>query len=245
MPGTMPRTRFNAPCGPHRVFDGVSLDFDEVKLIRKAVPGATVNDVILSAVGGALRRYLEDKGELPEESLVAMAPISVRTKEQSGAMGNQVSFMLASLGTDVADPLKRTQHVFESTTNSKEVVNAVGARLLTDYSRFIPSAVSGLAARLYTRTGLANRHNPIFNTVVTNVPGPQQPLYFCGAELVSYYGIGPIFDGMALIHAVLSYHGTITVSATCDRAAMPDPARYADDLRTSFDELVDAAGGSA
>ena len=178
MLGASARTRFNAPVGPHRVFDGCTFPFPAFKPIREAVPGATVNDVVLAIVGGAMRRFLDSVGELPQEPLVAMAPISVRTAGEMGTQGNQVSMMLVSLATDVPKPLDRLRAVTASTVNSKELANAVGAKTLTDYSEFIPSAVAGLAARLYTRTGLANRHNPMFNTVVTNIPGPQVPLFF-------------------------------------------------------------------
>jgi WS/DGAT/MGAT family acyltransferase len=245
MPGTMPRTRFNSSVGPDRVFDGISLPFAAFKTIRQAVPGATVNDVVLTIVGGALRRYLDALGELPAPPMIAMAPISTRTKGEMGTQGNQVSMMLVSLGTDVAKPIDRLSAVYASTTSSKELASAVGAKTLSDYSEFIPAAVAGLAARLYTRNGLANRHNPIFNTVVTNVPGPQVPLYCCGAKMVAYYGMGPVFDGMGLIHPVLSYNGRLTISFTSAREMIPEPSVYAACLQDSFDDLLRAAEGAA
>ena len=125
------------------------------------------------------------------------------------------------------------------------MTQAIGASTLADYSQFIPSTVAGLAARLYTRTGLANRHNPIFTTTVTNVPGPQVPLYFCGAEMVSYYGLGPLVSGMGLIHPVLSYNGHLSIAFTSCRSMLPDPAAYARCLQQSFDELVHAAQKAA
>ena len=179
-----------------------------------AVAGATVNDVVLAVCGGALRRYLSDKRELPKESLLAMAPISVRTEAERGTAGNQVSAMVVPLHTEIGNPLERLHAVHEGTVQSKALAKAVGARLMTDYSQFIPSSVAGLAARLYTRFGLANSVNPFFNTVVTNVPGPRAAAYFCGARLVTMYGMGPIGDGLGLIHPVFSYCGQITVGAT-------------------------------
>ena len=240
-PKAAPRTRFNTPVGPHRVFEGTSFPLAAVKDIRAAVPGATVNDVVLSVVGGALRAYLMEKGELPDESLLAMAPISVRSKDQQGSQGNQVASMTVALRSDIDAPLERLAAVYTGTASAKEMVNAIGARLMTDYSQFIPSAVAGLAARLYSRAGLANRHSPLFNCVVTNIPGPQAPLYFCGAEQIGYFGLGPVTDGMGLIHPVLSYNGTLTISATSDREMMPDPANYADCLRQAIAETLDAA----
>jgi hypothetical protein len=105
----------------------------------------------------------------------------------------------------------------------------------------MPSTLSGLAARLYVRLGLANRIAPMFNTVITNIPGPPVPLYMNGARLVTQYGLGPVFDGMGIIHPVFSYCGRITISFTSDRGIMPDPEVYADCLQESFEELRAAA----
>ncbi|HSG88242.1 MAG TPA: wax ester/triacylglycerol synthase family O-acyltransferase [Pseudomonadales bacterium] len=238
----VPRTRFNGTISPHRVIDGRSFPLSVIKELKSAVPGATVNDAVLAIVGGGMRRYLESKGELPEASTVAMAPISVREKTQSGAMGNKVAAMSVLLHSEIADPLARLQAVHDDTIRSKALTEAVGARLMTDYSQFIPSSLAGLAARLYTRAGLANRMRPVFNCVVTNVPGPQVPLYSGGARLVTQYGLGPIVDGMALIHPVFSYCGEITISFTSCREIMPDPSFYAECLEQAYHELREAAG---
>jgi WS/DGAT/MGAT family acyltransferase len=241
----VPRTRFNGTVTPHRVLEGRSFDLKALRAVKNAVDGATVNDAVLAICGGALRKYLQDKRELPKHSLLAMAPISVRSETQRGTAGNQVSAMVVPLHTEIGDPLERLNAVHQGTLQSKALSQAVGARLLTDYSQFIPSTLSGLAARLYTRFGLANRVNPFFNTVVTNVPGPQQPLYFSGARLVTSFGMGPIGDGLGLIHPVFSYCGQITISATSCRKQMPDPAFYAKCLQDSFDELTAATVGTS
>lgn len=237
-----PKTRFNGKVGPHRVFDAVPMALADVTAIRKAVPGATVNDVILSIVGGGLRHYLKAHGELPPDSLTAMAPISVRAEGEKGALGNLVSAMVVGLGTHIADPVDRLNFVHAEAQNSKAITNAVGARTLSDYSKLAPAALSGLSARLYTRVGAANRHAPVFNCVVTNVPGSRVPLYFAGARMVAMYGTGPIFDSMGLINTVYSYVDTIAISFTSDRDMMPDPGAYADALRQAFVELCRAAG---
>jgi diacylglycerol O-acyltransferase / wax synthase len=239
-PDPVPRTRFNGTVTPHRVLEGRSFPLGEIRAMKDTVVDATVNDVILSVCGGAMRRYLSEKGELPKESLLAMAPISVRSESERGTAGNQVSAMVVPLHTEIGNPLERLQAVHEGTVQSKALTKAVGARLMTDYSQFIPSSLAGLAARLYTRFGLANSVNPFFNTVVSNVPGPQQPLYFCGARLVTMYGMGPIGDGMGLIQGVFSYCGQITIAATSCRKQMPDPAFYSQCLQDSFDELKHA-----
>ncbi len=238
--GAVPRTRFNGKVSPHRVFDGRSFRLSDIRAIKNAVEGATVNDAVIAIVGGALNKYLSSKNELPKDSLIAMAPISVRSKDQQKSAGNQVSAMSVAVRSDIADPLARLVAVFESTTNSKEMTNAIGASTLTDYSQFIPSTVAGLAARLYTNLGLANRITPIFNTVITNIPGPQIPLYMTGARLVTQFGLGPILDGMGIIHPVFSYCGEITISFTSCREMIPDPAFYAECIQESFDEMMAA-----
>jgi hypothetical protein len=184
-----------------------------------------------------LRGYLSDKKELPKENMTAFAPISVRAEGEKEALGNLVSGMVVSLGTSIADPVKRLEHVHKETLNSKAMTNAVGARTLTDYSQLIPSGLAGLGARLYTRLGIANAHAPVYSCVATNVPGSRIPLYFVGAKLVKMLGLGPVFDGMGLINTIYSYVDEIVISFTCDRKMMPDPALYAECLRQSFEEM--------
>lgn len=236
-----PRTRLSGKVGAHRVFEGRAFSLRDVKVMRTLLDGATVNDVMLTVVGGALRKYLDSKGELPGESMLAMAPISVRAEGEKGAMGNLVSAMIVALGTDIADPVERLAAVHASALNSKAMTNAVGAKTLSEYSKFMPSALAGLGARLYTRLGLAQRVDQPFNCVVTNVPGPRVPLYMAGARLVLQMGTGPIFDGMGMIMPVYSYGDTIAISFTSDRDMIPDPGFYADCLQASFDELLAAA----
>lgn len=238
--GRVPKTRFNVPVTPHRVVDGRSFPLDQLRAVKNAIPGATINDAVLTVVGGAMRAYLHSKGELPGDSLIAMAPISVRTEGESGSAGNQVATMNVPLRTDIGDPLARLAAVYDGTVRSKALTNAVGARLLSEYSSLLPNGLAGLGARLYTRLGMANRTNPVFNTVVTNVPGPQIPLYSAGARLVRLYGMGPVFDGMGIIHPVFSYCGQLTISVTSCREMLPDAPFYAECLQSSFDELVKA-----
>ncbi len=238
--GPVPRTRFNARVTPHRVFDGRRYALDDCRKIKQAVEGATINDVILTVVGGALRRYLTEKGELPDTSLIAMAPINVRTSDEKNTEGNKVAAMLASLGTHIARPSERLAAVRDSTHNSKLFSNAIGARLMTDYSQFIPARVAALAARLYATTGMVERSTPAFNCVVTNVPGPATPLFMSGARLDRTFGMGPVSDGVGLIFPVFSYCGGITVSICGCRENLPDPERLAANLDESFDELEHA-----
>ncbi|MXX28574.1 MAG: wax ester/triacylglycerol synthase family O-acyltransferase [Gammaproteobacteria bacterium] len=236
----VPRTRFNAPVTAHRVVDGRSYPLDAMRRIKRAVDGATINDAVLAVIGGALRRYLQAHDELPDRSLSAMAPINVRSADESAAEGNRVAAMTASLGTEIDDPLERLAAVSDGTRQSKALTDAIGARLMTDYSRFIPAQLASLAARLYTSYGMAERALPAFNCVVTNVPGPQKPLYMSGAKLLRTYGLGPLFDGMGLIFPVFSYDGGITLSFTSCREMLPDPERLAEALDESFHALESA-----
>ncbi len=232
-----PKTLFNTTVGPHRVWDAVALPLADIRAIKDSHAGATVNDAILTVIGGGLRHYLLSRDALPKESLTAMAPISVRAEGEKAALGNLVSAMIVKLGTQIADPAERLAFIHGEAKNSKAMTNAVGARTLTDYSQLIPSGLAALASRLYTRLGAANAHAPIFNCVATNVPGSRVPLYFAGAKMLKMMGLGPVFDGMGLINAIYSYADDIAIGFTSDRTMMPDPANYAAALRRSFDEL--------
>lgn len=234
---TIPRVRFNGKVSPHRVFEAVTLELSDVKAIKNAVPGATVNDAAVSIVGGALRRYLEHHGELPEESLVAMAPVNVRTEQEKGTGGNIVSAMAVQVRSDINDPIERLKAVHESTSQAKELNNAVGAKAMTDYTQFIPSMLTAQAARLASQWGLMSRMKPSFNCVITNVPGPQVSLYSMGAKMINSFGTGPVLDGLGLFHVISSYCGKFTISATACREMMPDPEFYHDCLQASFDEM--------
>ncbi|MEM6797324.1 MAG: WS/DGAT domain-containing protein, partial [Acidobacteriota bacterium] len=236
VPFTAPRTVFNAPVPQERAWDCARLDLDRIKAVREAT-GATVNDVVLAVVAGALRAYLDERDELPEEPLVAMVPISVRSGAQRTSMGNQVSAMLVSLATDLDDPEARLRTVRQSADDSKVYHQAVGARALTDASGYIPFSVAGAASRLYSRMHLAEKHRPIFNLVITNVPGPQVPLYVAGARLQAHAGVAPIFDGIGLIVPVFSYCGRLAISFCSAPGLIDDIARLASLVETSLEEL--------
>jgi diacylglycerol O-acyltransferase len=238
--GEKERTRFNRTVTPHRVFGAAVLPLDEVRRIKQEIDGATVNDVILSVIGGAQRRYLQEKGELPQKSLVTGAPVNVRDDSEVGTGGNVVSMMSISLCSDVADPAQRLKAVHEEAVASKAYHHAMGARLMTDVTMNLPSQLTALAFRAAAATGLMAEMKPIFNTVVTNVPGAQVPLYMSGARLVLSLGAGPCTDGMGLIHPVTSYDGNIAISFQSCREMMPDPGFYEQCLLDEFRELSEA-----
>lgn len=237
LPFSAPRTRLNAKVSPNRIWNTSLLEFNRVKALRRAVPGSTLNDVILTICAGALRRYLVEKKDLPEESLVAMVPISVRTKDQKNTMGNQVSAMFVQLATDVEDHIERLQKICENTKTGKTYNEALDAKSLTNYAEFVPFGLGGLAARLYSRADISKHHKPFYNVIITNVPGPQIPLYMTGHRLLAHMGMAPIFDGMGLILTVLSYNGVISISPTSAQNIMPDIDKLALFLREIANEM--------
>ena len=241
-----PRTRFNVPVSPNRVVEGRTFTLADVKALRALSPGCKINDVFLAIIGGGLHRYLKAHDELPEASLTAMAPISVRAEKEKNTMGNQVSAMVVPLGSHIADPVARLAYVHEQTIQSKAMTDALGARQMTEMSKVSPALFMALGAQLYTRLGLANYVKTPFSTVVTNVPGPPVPIYSTGAKMISMHGLLCLTDGLALGHVVQSYVDQATIGFTACRKAMPDPEFYSQCLQASFKELMAAlaSGGS-
>lgn len=236
-----PRTRFNKSISPHRVVEGRTFDLAEFKAIRALLPDAKVNDVALAVVGGALRKYLIAKGDSVDTTLTAMAPISVRSKDEKNAMGNQVAAMIAPLGSHLDDPAKRLEYVHSQTKQSKALTSALGARSMSEMSKTNPALFMALGAQLFSRIRLAHRRMP-FNTVVTNVPGPPVQIYSTGARMESMaLSLMCLTDGVGLMHVVQSYFKELTISFTACRNIMPDPDFYADCLQESFDEMSAAA----
>ena len=236
LPPSVPRTRFNRVVSPHRVFEGVDLSLEKIKAIKTAV-GGTVNDVVLAICAGALRKYLLEKDELPDKSLVSMCPINVRDPNAVAEGGNEVVSMSVELHTDIEDAGERLQAICASTRDAKEYTNAIGARSMMEMADFIPMELGVLGARVAAEQGIANFATPTFNTVITNVPGPATPYYSNGAKHVRGWGMGPCVDGNGLFHAVGSYCGELNIGVTCCRVMMPDPSHYAELLRESFAEL--------
>ena len=241
LPFSAPHTRFNDVVSVQRTWDSSILDLARVKTIRKAVNDATLNDVVLCICAGGLRRYLIEKNELPEKPLVAMVPVSTRTAEQKEDMGNQVTAMYIQLATDEADPLKRLETIHINTMIGKLYHEVIKAESLMEFAELIPFGLAGVASRYYSRANIAKKHNPIFNLVITNVPGPQVPLYMAGHKLHVNMGTAPIVDGMGLIMPVFSYNGTLSISATSATNLMPDMKNFASHIRSAAHELETAA----
>ncbi len=236
VPFTAPPTRLNKVVSAQRKWNAALISLDRVKTLKNAL-GVTLNDVMLAICAGALRRYLLEKDELPSKSLVAMIPISVRDPSEKGEGGNKVSNMLVQLGTDIADPIERLERIHDNTKRGKLYQMAIGAKALTNLAETVPFGVGNQAARLYSRLNLAERINPVFNVVITNVPGPQRPIYLDGHQLLAHMGTAPIIDGMGLIITIFSYNGVIAISPTSDANSMPDVDLFTRYLRESANNL--------
>ena len=235
-PFSAPPTQLNGIVSPRKKWNGVILSLARVKKLNKTM-GTTLNDVMLAICSGALRRYFNEKGKLPAKPLVAMVPISTRTKSEEGQQGNQVSNMLVQLATNIADPIERLEEIHENTVRGKTYQKAIGAKTLSQIAEVVPYGVANQAARLYSRFQMAEMHNPIFNVTITNVPGPQFPLYFRDHKVHTIMGMAPILDGMGLIITILSYNGMITISPTSDAKSMPDQGTFSKYLLDSANEL--------
>jgi diacylglycerol O-acyltransferase / wax synthase len=233
-------TRFNQKVSPHRVFEARFHDLADFKRIKTSVPGSTVNDVALAYVGGALRGYLNGHGELPDASLVAACPISLREAGDESSNGNVLFGRLQTLGTDIADPLERLAAIAEATAGSRSESDQSIRTQLVDLIGTVPTSLLAVTAK--AASVLPFSGPTVANTTVTNVPGPTEPIFFSGARLVRAAGLGPLVAGLNLIHVVASYNGTLSISATADRDALPDPLRYAECMEEAFQELLAGAG---
>jgi len=239
-----PRTSFNVALTPHRDFAFTSLPLPDVKMLKNALD-VSVNDVVLGLCSGALRRYLEHLDEHPDGPLVAMVPVSVRTEDQKGTHGNQVSSMLCSLATDIDDPIERLMAIHKGTKQAKEQINIIGAEALTDWVEFAAPALLGRAARLYSRTRMADRHRPLFNVTISNVPGPPFPLYSTGARMVAHYPMGPIFDGGGLNITLMSYMDSLDFGLVACSDLVDNVWFIGDALSEALEELKKAVDGAS
>lgn len=238
-----PVTRFNAPVSPHKMFDAISFPLKDVGAIRRLVDGATINDVVLAICGGALRTYLLGHDELPEQSLVAVAPINARTSDsESVSHGNNLSAMTLPLYSNIADPVERLQAIRTYTADAKEAKAGLSARIMTDLSRHIPGATLAGVARLMASPSMAPLQA---NLVISNVPGPQFPLYMNGARLAQQFAMGPLANNLGLFLSVLSYNGNINFSITSERVMLPDITALKDLIGQSFADLSARAAALA
>jgi WS/DGAT/MGAT family acyltransferase len=239
-------TRFQGKISRHRVVGARKFDFEAIRAIKNSCPGATINDAMLAIVSGGMRKYLKDKDELPDETLVTGCPVDVRSPEERAAGGNMVGFMNLGLRSDIEDPAERLAAIHEESKSAKAYAEALGPRFAVDLTDVLPGNVLSLAVRTASATGLAEA-SVMSNTIVTNVPGAPFHLYMCGAKLIDSISLGPLLPNVGLFQIVYSSvqdkKGTVTLSFTACRDMMPDPGFYAECLQQSFDELYAATVG--
>jgi WS/DGAT/MGAT family acyltransferase len=232
-----PKTPFSGPVSQHRRFAFVSLPLEEIKQVRKAF-GVTVNDVVMTVCAGALRRWLAAHGGIPRQPLVAGVPFSLRAAGEQGA-GNQVAFMTAPLAVHIDDPVARLHQVRHAMQRIKDRFSLAPARWLREFSESMPAALMGLASR--SAFGLVGQTAPPINVTISNVPGPQFPLYVCGARLLTHYPVSVITDVSGGVNiTAFSYDGSVDIGVITDREMVPDPWELTDHLREALDELLNA-----
>ena len=227
-----PKTSLNREVGRARRFRGVRVSLDDVKAVRRSA-GGTVNDVVLTGIAEALRRRLVARGETLPDHLRVLCPVSVRDEGEHLDLGNRVSAMFVDLPLGDPDPLARLRSVAATTADLKEREQAVGAAFLLDLTHYAAPTILGLAARLVHR-------QPFVNLVVTNVPGPQVPLYCMGARLEEAYPIVPLSQNLSLGVAILSYCGTLHIGLYADADSWPDLDDLVADVETAFADLRQA-----
>lgn len=240
VPLRAPRTPWSAAITPHRSVAFARVRLSDIRRIRTAF-GVKVNDAVLALVTGATRRYLADRDALPTEPLVGMCPVSVRGEDEKGRPDNRVSAMFVHLRTDIDDVTDRVRAIARTTHGAKQDHNAIGAKFLQNWAEHAAPSTFALATRLYSRLNIADRHPPIYNVVVSNVPGPDFPLYLDGARLVATYPMGPIMEGAGLNVTVLSYMDNVDFGFLAGAELVPDVWDLADHVDGAMADLLAAA----
>lgn len=243
-PFVAPRTSFNTTITAHRSIAFVDVSLGEIKTIKNAV-NVTVNDVVTAIVGGALRHYLDVRDELPEKSLVAATPVSVHEHGVKGKGVTQVSVMFSALATDIDEPLERLRHVAAANARAKQIHRMVGADTLLRWAEHFWLNAFALGSRLYSALHLAEHHPVVHNLILSNVPGPREPLYLGGAHLVGLYPLGPITDGAGLNITVLSQEDRLGFGIISCPEFMPDVWDLAAAIPEALGELVSAVEANA
>ncbi len=239
-PFTAPHTSINRAISPHRRVALAELPLADIGRVREVL-GGTANDVVLTVTGGAMRRFFAERDESFEGSLVALVPVSVRTESERGALGNRVSALLVSLSTGIDDAATRLSQVTSAMRVAKEQTTAVGPEVFAGWAEAMVPALATRLTRLVTNVRLFDRLTPIFNLVVSNVPGPDAPLYLAGARMVAMYPLGPIIEGVGVNVTVFSYLDTMYVGVHACWDLAPDVATIARGMGESLGELVDQA----
>lgn len=236
VPFGAPRTMFNRAISSERIAAFGSAPLEDFRYVRK-VFGCTINDVVLAACTGALRRYLEQNNDLPDRALMASCPISIRTPEQTTDCGNRVSTLFVGMPVQIADPVQRLRSIMMDTQDAKTLHNAMGAEMLQDWAELAAPYAFTYAARMYTRMKLADRHAPIHNLIVSNVPGPPFDLYCLGARVVQFFPLGPVLEGAGLNLTVVSRAKDMDIGIMACPLAAPNPGQIAQYFGEAIAEL--------
>lgn len=234
--GRAPRVSFNMPLTPHRRVAYASLRFADVHAIKTAAD-TTVHAVVMAICAGALRRFLDEGGELPSEPLLAAVPVLVQGEGRGGPLADHVSIMVAALPTHVADPRRRLSKAHEAMRIAKERHSAMPAGVMADMTRYAPPAVAGLAARLVGAVSIADMASPPFNLTISNVPGPRHAVYCAGARQVASYPLSVLGQGVGLHVSPVTYDDALHVGLVADRAALPRLWDLADGMAVALEEL--------
>ena len=237
----VPHTSFNGPLSPNRVFATTTLPLEDFKKVKSAL-GVTINDVVLAISGGAVMRYLASRGERVDRSLVAGVPVSTDKPDDVARLGgNKVSNMFTTLATDVADPVARVRSIHDVTKEAKVAQNILGADTMANWLEYAPPKPFNWVMRQYSQRRWAAKHRPPINMVVSNVPGPRDPLYIAGAKLTGLYSVGPILEGIGLNITVWSYIDQMNFAAIACRELLPDVHQITERLPEALAELQAAA----
>ncbi len=228
-----PRAPWNLSITPHRRIVCFSQPLASYKKVKQAF-GTTLNDVVMAVTGAALRRYLESHDDLPEEALKAMVPVSVRQESEAEVYSNRVASVVAELATDEKDPVERLMRIHASMQEAKRMHAATPATMMQDWTEFAMPALLGQAQRIAARTKILDRLNPPFNVIISNVPGPREPLYLAGAKMNDYFPVSAITDGQGLNVTVVSYIDQLHFGLIACRELVPD----LDELEAAFEESL-------
>jgi diacylglycerol O-acyltransferase len=243
VPLNAPRAPFNGAITPGRVVSLVDVPLDDVKAVKAAV-GGTFNDAVIALCGGALRRYLAKRDELPDSSLIAVIPVSVRGGEDDTA-ANRVSAMFTSLGTDVADPLERLKVVRQANQVGKGDHAALGNELIMRVGELAPPNTTTAIARFYSALRLADLHPVVHNVVVSNVAGPPIQIYLAGAKVEGLYPLGPVLEGPGLNVTIVSYRDRVGFGLIECSDRLPDLADLAAEFPAALEETLAAIADRA
>jgi diacylglycerol O-acyltransferase / wax synthase len=234
-----PTSVLNGPLGPHRRWGWARAELDDARTVKEAAH-CTVNDVVLAACAGGLREYLLQRGEDVTDVVVrSLVPVSIRTEEHRGRLGNQVTAMFADLPVGVADPWERLAACTRQMEGLKRSGQAVGVQFMVSAADFVPATLMTLGARAYVVTG-----QRVVNTVTTNVPGPQYPLYLLGRRMLEVFPYIPVAQDVRISIGIVSYDGHLAFGVTGDYDAVPDLDLLCGAIEGAFAELVTAAAGA-